>query len=69
MDEEETLMFDNLQSDSNTTVGGTPLCIQPHRSWGHHKRLPLRCMCGSQRWRHSEPMGHEGHPVLISVNV
>ena len=46
-----------------------PLCIQPHRSRDRHERLLLRCMHGSQRWRNSELVGHEGHPVLTSVNL
>ena len=46
-----------------------PLCVQPRRSQGHHERLLLRCMLGSQRWRNSELAGYEGHPVLISVNL
>ena len=46
-----------------------PLYSQPHRCRGCQGRLWLRCMHRSRRWRNSELVGHEGHPVLTSVNL
>ena len=39
----------------------TPRDIRPHVSQGHQWRRQWRCTQGSQRWRTSEMVGHDGH--------
>ena len=68
MDEEEPLAFDDPQLDSDATVGGCSPVHSTPQELGSPQETAVE-VHAQDRWRPSEPVGWEGCPILISVNV